>query len=281
VLAQVSRNLTGLRPRPSVARAEVTKLAPQLWSVHLVTAVEDTPGERSFEADSCSALAGATALIVAWTVDPRRARGAMPEPAGARPSAPLEDTSMAPAAVDSRPAPSGSDVSGVVALTAQGDLGTLPSAASAAEITAGAVLGHLRLEVSGSIWSDQDATRSASEGTHLHMLDGAVRGCWRSAVGPSLEVAPCLGAGIVHLSSDGFGETAPYRRDAWFGMMHGGLLATWAVAGPVALRALVGVAVPLDRPAIVILSSQGGTVPLHQPSAVALRAGLGLELHFP
>ena len=45
--------------------------------------------------------------------------------------------------------------------------------------------------------------------------------------------------------------------------------------------ALVGIAVPLSRPPIVILDGQGGTVQLHQASAVAGRAALGLEVRFP
>jgi hypothetical protein len=166
-------------------------------------------------------------------------------------------------------------------MTAQADLGTLPSAAPGVEITAGALFGPLRVEASGSFWAVEDATRSASEGTHLQLMDGSLRGCWRGAVAPKLEIDPCLGAGVAHLSSDGFGETSPYRRDAWWASMQAGLLGTWTVAGPVSLRALVGATVPLARPAVVILDSQGGAVPLFRLSAVALRAGLGLELHFP
>jgi hypothetical protein len=281
VLAEVSRNLTGVRPRAAVAHAHVTRLAPQRWSVHLVTDVDDTPGERSFEADSCAALAGATALIVAWTMDPRRALGSAPEPAALRATPPVEPSPMDTADAYSPPASTNTGLSGVVAMTAQSDVGTLPNAAWAAEITAGAILGRLRVEASGSMWSDQDATRNAVEGAHLHLMDGALRGCWRATVGRSLEIDPCVGAGLAHLSSEGFGETAPYRRDAWWSMVQGGLLGTWAIVGPVALRALVGVAVPLARPAIVIQDSTGGTIPLHQPSAAALQAALGVELHFP
>jgi hypothetical protein len=79
----------------------------------------------------------------------------------------------------------------------------------------------------------------------------------------------------------GFGETQTYQRDTWWWMARGDLLASWTLLGPFALRALLGVAVPLARPPVVILDSQGGTIQLHQPSRVAGRAALGIEVHFP
>src|ERR1019366_5879108 len=48
VLADVRRNLGGSRPRSAVVPADVTMLAPERWSVHIVTFADDTPGERSF-----------------------------------------------------------------------------------------------------------------------------------------------------------------------------------------------------------------------------------------
>ena len=275
VLAEVRRALTGSRPRPAAARADVTILTAVRWSVHLVTNVNGAQGERAFEADSCAALASAAALIVAWTIDPLRARA----PAA---GAPTKVTSKESTAATSRPARSRSGFSGLVAIAAQGDLGTLPSAAPAAEATAGATFGHLRAEVSGSAWAGQDVKGSATEGTHLHLFDGTLRGCWRGLIGQSVEIDPCLGAGIVHASSEGFGESTPYRSDGWWWMARGDLLTTWALVGPVSLRVMVGVVVPLARPSIVILSSQNGEVPLHQSSStLALRGSLGLEVNFP
>jgi hypothetical protein len=270
VLAEVSRVLGGSTSRRSTVRADVARLAPERWAVHLVTDVEGTAGERSFEADSCVALASATALIVAWTVDPLRASAA---------PAPVESPRPEPAI--SRPDPPGHALSGLVAMSAQGDLGSLPSVGASGELAAGVTWRWIRVEGLGSLWAVQDANRSASEGAHLQRIEAGLRGCWRGLVGSSLEVDPCLGARLTQVSSQGFGETTRYQRDAWGWSLDGDVLATWTLVGPVALRAMLGVAVPLTRPPVVIVDSQGGTIQLLQSSVVAGRAALGVEVRFP
>jgi hypothetical protein len=280
VLAEMRRILGGTASREAEARADVTRLAPDRWSVVLATRIDDTVGERSFEADSCAALASATALILAWTVDPLHASA--PALGVSPPSPPVESSPELRTPNPVAPAPARPALSGLLALAAQGDRGTLPSTGAAAELTVGATLGVVRAEASGSAWLAQDAMRSASEGTHLHVIEAAFRGCWRAIARERFEIDPCLGAAVAHVSSDGFGETRPYQRDAWWWMARGDLLATWTLFEPVALRALVGVAAPLPRRSVVILDPQsGGAVPIHEPAVVAGRAALGVEVHFP
>src|SRR4051812_19779746 len=73
VVEEARRNLGGTTPHRVAARADVTEVGPEHWSVHLFTEVDGVAGERSLEANSCASLASATALILAWTVDPSHA----------------------------------------------------------------------------------------------------------------------------------------------------------------------------------------------------------------
>jgi hypothetical protein len=275
VLAAVSEFLQDAPSHRVEVQADVTTSAPDRWTVHVATDVDGTPGERLLEADSCAALASATALIVAWTNEPRGPRSQAPEPVPSPSPVPRSASAAAPARS------SASGVTGVLAVAAQGDLGTFPREDLAAEVTVGATLRRLRVEVSGSLWLPEDTTKNPGEGAHLHLLEGGARGCWRDVVGRSLELDPCLGAGVVHVSSAGFGESNQYQRDAWLGLARGDFLATWTFFEPLALRALIGMAVPLARPPVVILEPQGGSSQLYRPSVVAGRLELGVQVHFP
>ncbi len=280
MLAQVRGFLQGAPSHRAEVHAEVASSAPDRWTVLVVTDVDGTPGERSLEADSCAALANATALIVAWTIEPLATRPPTPEALAPPPPVAVASPTAVPVAATT-PAPP-SAVAGVLAVAAQGDLGMFPKEDLAAEITLGAALRRLRFEVSGSAWLPEDATKSGTAGgAHLHFLEGGLRGCRRDFVRPSLELDPCLGAGLVHVSSVGFDETDSYTRDAWFSWVRGDALATWTFLGPLALRGLVGMAVPLTRPQVVIQQPPGGNLLLYRPSVIAGRVELGLEVHFP
>jgi hypothetical protein len=74
VMGEVQRMLGGTTSHHATVQADVAEVGPAHWSVHLATNVDGAAGERSLDADSCASLASATALIVAWTVDPAKAR---------------------------------------------------------------------------------------------------------------------------------------------------------------------------------------------------------------
>ncbi len=297
--AEVTRVLGGPSSRHAVARAEVAHLGAARWSVHLATEVDGQTGERTIEADSCAALASATALIVAWTIDPARAAAASPAPSPSPPApsdpptatTPPEPPASAPPPAPAPPPPVATAparaadplarVAGRVALAALGDLGSLPGPAPGGELAVGATLAALRVEVSGVALASQDARRSAAEGAHLRRLELGLRGCFSVAQSAALELAPCLGARLTHLSSEGFGETTPYDREAWGSALEAAALGTWRLAGPVSLRAMLGLVLPLARPPVVVLDARDGTVPIAQASVASGRASLGLEVRFP
>jgi hypothetical protein len=278
------------------ARADVTQLGPEHWSVHVSTDVDGTQGERTLEADSCTSLAKATALILAWAVDPVKARAALaareaaapppppPPPPARTPEHEPEQTPSQP----SSPLPLGA----LVAVSGMGNLGTLPSLGGGVQLALGALVGPLRFELSGQDWVTQNITGNGpygdAVGTQVHLLDAALRACFRWRLGPRFELDPCAGAGLVLASSRGYiaspstsSTFQPAQNSGGWTTLHADLLAAWRVVGPFSLRATVGMEAPLVRAHFVVTSDQAGTTDLYTVRPVAGTATLGVEAHFP
>jgi hypothetical protein len=263
--------------------------------VHLTTDVDGAQGERTLDANSCASLATAAALIVAWTVDPSKAPTAV-SPAVAAPAQPA--AARGPEQGSPTP-PSHAAVSwplvAVVAASGAGDLGTLPSVAESGEVAFGALFGPIRGEIAGAAWLAQDATQAVHpnvfEGAHIHLLDARLRGCFRGRFGQRFELDPCVGAAVVSATSDGFAfgsgsaTFTPAHNSGVWGDLQADALAVWRVFGPMALRASIGIWIPLARPSFVVDLSQSGApsgeVFLHQAAPVGARTTLGVEARFP
>ncbi|MGH7286071.1 MAG: hypothetical protein ACRELY_31505 [Polyangiaceae bacterium] len=283
VMSDVARILGATTTHHASVRADVTELGPERWSVHLVTTVDGAPGERSLEANSCEAVASATALIVAWTVDPARARAQTapaPAPAPTPTQAPAPAPTRNPRRVGER-ASTSEPIRAVVALDGVGALGVLPSAGFAGELSLGVLAGPLRVELAGADWISEDATAPSGEGTHIHLYETALDGCYRGKLGERLELDPCAGGAIFFASSDGFGESQTFQRTSSWGSLEAELLTALRIAGPLALRGSLGLGVPLTRPPFVLLQPGGGDVALHRVSLVTAQATIGLEARFP
>ncbi|HEX8791818.1 MAG TPA: hypothetical protein VF765_12780 [Polyangiaceae bacterium] len=288
VLAEVKAILGGPTPHRVTARAEVTQLGPDHWSVHVVTDVDGTLGERTLDADSCASLANATALILAWAVDPVKARAAMaakqPEPA---PPAPASAATPSP---DRTPQPASSPLplAAVVAVSGMGDVGTLQSPGGGVQVALGALIGPLRFELSGDYWGTQDISGKGplqdAVGAKVHLLDAGLRACFRWRLDPRFELDPCLGAGLVLATSDGYPASStfqPAHNSGDWMTLHADLLAAWRLAGPLSLRATVGVEAPLAHPTFVVTNDTNASKPLYTVGDVGGTATLGVEAHFP
>jgi hypothetical protein len=292
VLADVQRIVDGPTNRVVEARADVTELGPQHWSVHLVTSVDGLAGDRTIDANSCVSLAAATALILAWTVDPSKAAPSLPPPEqeGAARTPPT------PAPEEQRPRRERSDASGsiaaAIAVGGVADSATLPSPAVGGELVLAGLLGPLRVEVSGADWLTQHATQNVlgeSEGASIHLWEAAARGCYRWRLGAGLELSPCLGGAMFFATGDGIGGTPARFQGRHFstidwGAAQGDVLAVWRLFGPLALRASLGVVIPPAAPRFLVdlLDPQGQVteVTLHTPR-VSGRASLAVEARFP
>lgn len=90
VAADVTRRLAGsISARPVLARAEVT-VHKDSWRVVLSTQQSGATGRRVLEGPTCAAVASATALILALTIDPQAAaqNASVPPPPPPRPPPP-------------------------------------------------------------------------------------------------------------------------------------------------------------------------------------------------
>jgi hypothetical protein len=316
VVADVERILDGPPSRHVSAQATVAELGPARWRVLIATNVDGVSGERTLESDSCASLAKGAALVLAWAIDPERSRATVPAAPAGLPDAtppltiptppeegppPLPSTAKAPASrsppppTTAEPAPRNPSkraggqrwpVQASVIADASGDLGVLPEAGLGVEVGAGVLAGPLRFEVLGSDWLSQNVTSAAAptsgQGATLHFLEGALRGCFRFPRG-ALELDPCVGAGVVVANSVGFRESSTESSsEAWF-VTHADVLGTWRFAGPLALRATLGLIVPFSHPVFDITDMNGTQrlSVLHEEAAVGGRVTLGMEAHFP
>jgi hypothetical protein len=177
----------------------------------------------------------------------------------------------------------------LVAASGAGDFGTLNAVEPGVELALGALLGPLRFELSGTYWAAQAVSdpEHPADGTTIHWLEGGLRGCFRGRLSDRLELDPCLGAALVYASSDGFGPTTTftaYQATPVWGALRADALAAWRLVGPLGLRASAGIDVPLAPPTFVVdVTQQGQTTRdrLLQPSPIAARATLGVEVRFP
>ncbi len=300
------------------AHAVVTEPQTGTWHVSLTTVVDGVRGAREIDAASCSALADATALIVALAIDPSSASiAARSGPTGSTgaanlgpapsSSSPAPPSSAQPAGPPTAPEPrarpreaaqpaaphadraAASDVASPARLSVgasvAGDVGSLPA------VALGAAVGvewrlvrtapwHVR--ASASAWVPQDATAGApggAEGARLHLYAASLTGCYEPHVW-SLEVGPCAGLEVALLTADGFGTSIPLSgQGSWLSPI-AGLASSFGLTRAVALTWEIDGLVPLARPSYVVQEASGATLSVHRPSAIAGRMGIGLQGRF-
>jgi hypothetical protein len=150
------------------------------------------------------------------------------------------------------------------------------------------IAGAARLELSGQDWWAQSVAsyvQGGNDGTRIHLVEATARGCFRGSLSSRFELDPCAGVGLVFADSKGFGTGAgfqPISKSVTWPALEGAVLASGQLFGPFALRAAASIGIPLTRPDFVLqLQPSGGQIVLHRPSAVAGKAGIGIEARFP
>jgi hypothetical protein len=277
VLEQAGRALGPPRVVSShVVRADVERDAAGRW--HAAVRIEG-PGaqaDRAFDADTCPAIASATAVVLAVLVED----GAQAEPS---PAPPLRRD--APPAPQS-PAPANARRGGQIALGAGGivDQATMPAVAAGAELAVGWAVGgdrwRARALAMGAFFPVHSATLAGrpTEGGDFRLLTAAARACIGLVAG-AFEVGPCAGPEIDTLQASGFGSSSPSDGSATWAAFALSALGGWRVAGPLYATLRVDGVVPLARPEFVV-QTPGADLLVHRP-APALRAALGAEVRFP
>ena len=289
VLAEIARVLeTSSSPRgPASARVEVTREAADLWHASLTVDARSARTERAFDAESCAAIASATALIVAVAID-----GRWPEPAlqAAAASAPFERAARTepPSALNHRTMFSELEI-GFAGLV---DVRTLPTVAPGGELLVGwtaRVSGwRLRVLASAQLFprSPQFQHDSSGNGGYFGFLAASGIFCASRIVTGRLDVGPCLGAQGDYMGAWSEQGTAKdfqgQPNGAWWPDLSGSLLGSLTLSDHVTLFARLDGLVPLGaypRFAIAERETPGSGTFVYQPAAgPKLRAALGLEL---
>src|SRR5262249_55575748 len=138
---------------PIRADAYVRKLVDGRFRVELTTVTNGSEGHRVIEERSCKAMAEATALILAWMVDPNAVDAPLPAP---------EPKAETPAP---RPGPPQRQPSGprlVLGARAMFDVGTLPAFAAGVGLDAGIRWPLFRVLLRGGLWPRQTAYAAES-----------------------------------------------------------------------------------------------------------------------
>ena len=304
---EVDRLLAGTSPSGAPylrARAEVHQSPSRAWNVELRTTGPNGPGFRTVAAESCRALADATALILALAVDPDRVAANRPKPAPLQDSVPPapEQTqaagppSSATAAASPVPAPQPiviaeqrralappqrlRDLGWQFEVSAVVDVGTLPSAAPGVAATLAWVpraLASLRLEVAANIFFDQaqDDPRAQSGQFALRTFDAGA--CVQRPLS-RVEVSACADAEVAWLLAQGLYETQAWPGDAVWLVLRARAMAAYRLTSTAAVRGDVGAGYDTTQPEFIAVGVGQGFI--HQPARTTGRVSLGLEIRF-
>jgi hypothetical protein len=290
VMAEIAQNLAGSGGGLTSFRADVAVREPAdgRWQASLQFQARDTRGERTFEAESCEAIASAAALVIAlWAegeIDASQpAAPSPPSPDRALPPAvpPVPEialsTTVGPAAPGADPRRSGTfvTVNGLI------DRNTMPVAPAegvevgVARIWSGS-LWRLRALAGGSyfpmrLWNLPNNVRLANS----QLYNVTTRGCF--TVGDALlEIGPCAGVELAVMRSTG--EPFHDRNQAWLSLLGGAVLA-WKVSPVFAVVARGEVIRPTARKNVLV-EDPGQTWVGYTVPAVAGRGALGIEMRF-
>jgi hypothetical protein len=252
VRADVAR-IVGATPGqrvPVQANVTVTR-SDDVWTVTLSAQTLTGSLARTFTAESCSAAADATAVILAMAVNDQTGPSVLPKPI---------------------PAPF---VAAGASLTATS--GPLPSPAVGGEIAVALLARRLRMELAGA-YSGSQTRSTLGAGAHFQLVVAAMRVAyaWRFE---RFELGPLLGAGLERMGASGFGGTsASFDQSAVWASILGGGIATYAIVPWFALRASLLGEIPLARPSFVVLEPDPApATPIHRPAALGGAATLGAE----
>jgi len=263
--------------------AAVVTVSPAVgsWQASLTLHSHGQRSVRAYDAETCDALADATALIVALA-----AEGQDPAPSGrASPeSLAAERAGGGKAAVSAGAPPVWTGSSTAVQVSATFDDGTMPySFAPGIELGAGrawdASFWRLRLLGGASYYFTQTGGGGMNDGYlgTYRFVSLAARACATAVLGP-FEVGPCVGGEFAYMHGDDVGGTNVGDSQYWLSPL-GGMTAAVAVGPRLSLVARSEVVFPTTFRTFMG-ASPGGYNPVYTVPAHAIRVAAGLEVRF-
>ncbi|WP_236517483.1 hypothetical protein [Sandaracinus amylolyticus] len=261
---------------PIAVDAEVRQEGADRWVVELRSA-DDGAVERTLAADRCEALVDATALVLAWRIDPEVAM-AEPEPVPrvVRDPASALAAPDAPLPIPARPTPFSVGVGAAFVL----DVGTLPAIAPGVIGEVVVRIDRLDLRARGG-WLATQGMRLANDsisappgaGVDVEWAGGAVSACGRPLDGdagrPGLAI--CGGVQVGALIARGVGVSDPGRAEAPVGALVVGAAMPWSPIDALDLEVGLDLLVALGVPGFEL--APFGVV--WEPSPVAGRLTIG------
>ena len=225
------------------ARAEVHRGESGLWHVELRTAGPQGAGLRMVTAESCRALADATALILALAVEPERAGASSSAKSSATQAPAPTSTPNAAAPPKTAPSPPSTSPRAVrfaADASAMLDIGTLPRAAPGMAARLAVIPGRL----------------------------------------PSLrlEIGACASVEVAWLSASGLYETVTSRGEAEWVVLRARATVAYFWSSAWGVRADAGGGLGTSRPDFTSAGAEQGLI--HRPSRYTGQGALGLELRF-
>lgn len=291
ILDEVERTLGGSHRDVAPVAAAVNVLAPSdgRWRANLVIHSHGTRAERQFEAESCEALASATALIVGLAAEgtddtPTRSAGQVEPPAVRADNA----IAAAPAPGPTKPGAEWTESGPYLLVAGLLDAGTMPDPAGSApgiEAAAGqswtTSIWRMRLGAGASFFPEQDLPNTFTFGVpygRYWMVTFSGRGCL-TAVLSRFEIGPCLGGELAFMHSTGIGGPTATDTQYWASML-GSAVAGLTVASRVVVFARPEVVFPTTRRSFPEVNQGGAITDVYKIPSHAFRGVLGVELRF-
>ena len=293
VRAEVDRVLgpsSARPPAPIPVAAAVSRDAEGAWHVHLETPGEGAPRVREIHGASCAAIADATALILAFVIDPAAAAAAPPAvstrapveatrppvevktPPVEAPRPPVEVYRL-PVDAERPPTPRSFRIAAMAGL----DTASLPQIAATLGLHGSFVYGPQRFELGIGFRPSRAGTSTTrpTAGGYVDLLTGSAATCTHFGTA-MIEVGPCVGFEVGRLHASGFGVSSPGEGSTLWAAVEGGGVLSLRVFSQLALVVRLGAAVPLLRPSFVLLN----VGPIFRPPAVTARGSTGVEIVF-
>ena len=290
------RQLLGATPGPYAntnvsVRATAIEENPGRWLGTLETRSGPNNGKRTLRAESCKAVAGAAALIIALMIDPdavvahqtqtsSTSKDDVTTTASPNEPKPLAPTDHSPPRV-SRPAtehpPSDNHVFFGPATAV--DWGSMPSVAVGAGGHVGMMVRSFSFEVAVLDWTRSTATVAGTDpaaGGKFSYLTFTLSAC-PQAGGAGFQYGICVDGEYDRMRAEGFGASVNYGNSFSWLSIGGGALARWRIGQRFSIPIRAGAIFPLAYP---IFRLNGIADEVHRPSSVSARATLGVDLLF-
>ncbi|AKV00200.1 hypothetical protein AKJ09_06863 [Labilithrix luteola] len=248
--------------------------------------VEET---RALDAPTCSALAEASAVVIALAMDPSRhgsvavEQPTVEQPAPEQPSAaaspPVSPPQTGPKKLESPPPGNRAAPSRwpniALGFGGSAQSGPLPDIGVGFVGSASLRMDRYRAGVLATLWSRQSPMFSDTAGASFDMREVGVFGSYMVPLG-ALAIGPSATLDVTYMRVEGFGIRAPRTTShLWPTAGLGGRLEA-RLAPRLSLFSTVDLRLPIGAPTVALATSSN-TLQLHEPSPVGVQLSLGAE----